>query len=448
MNSPVGLRARALLVTGIAVCGLATAAPVGLHAASAAAPAVAPGTLQVSGSAFGTYARIGDTAKAGTTASIGFGGGCSLNGQQLPIHVQNSVASVSIPELGSSTEAISTTGDATETADTLTVRTTADVHGVDLLGGLVTAREVTAVSTTTFDGSGFHTSADGSGFADLIVAGTPIDANVPPNTTIKLRGIGQVVLNEQTPKQKPRSAGLTVNMIHVRVTHQNALGYPVGSEVIVASATTAITQPRQQVVATLDGHAYGSRVTGKVVSPAIVKLKSGSSAPVSVPCRGTDGEVRANFVANVVVPSDGSVLDADTIRTTAQGSADESSATVETTATVESAAVLGSLVRATAIRADAHASSSGASPSFGDDGSGFGTLSVSGHPEIGADVPANTSVEIAGLGTLWLHRVIETQSSIEVRMIELIVTRKANSFGLAVGTDIRVAVAEASIHNT
>src|ERR671924_2165285 len=97
MNSPVGFRARALLVTGIAVCGLAWAAFVGLHVANAAAPAIPPGTLQVSGSAFGTHAFIGDTAKASTTAPVGFGGGCSLNGQQLPIHVQNRVASVSIP---------------------------------------------------------------------------------------------------------------------------------------------------------------------------------------------------------------------------------------------------------------------------------------------------------------------------------------------------------------
>ena len=56
-------------------------------------------------------------------------------------------------------------------------------------------------------------------------------------------------------------------------------------------------------------------------------------------------------------------------------------------------------------------------------------------------------IAIAGLGTLWLHRVIVNEHSIEVRMIELEVTAANNSFGIAVGTDVQVAVASASVHN-
>ena len=109
--------------------------------------------------------------------------------------------------------------------------------------------------------------------------------------------------------------------------------------------------------------------------------------------------------------------------------------------------MLSTLVQATAVKADAHASSSGGSPSFSDAGSSFGTLAVSGHPEVGVDVPPNTQVAIAGLGTLWLHRVIQGSNAIEVRMIELEVTVSGNALGLAVGTDVRVAVASASVHN-
>ena len=97
------------------------------------------------------------------------------------------------------------------------------------------------------------------------------------------------------------------------------------------------------------------------------------------------------------------------------------------------------------VKADAHASNSGGTLTFSDDGSMFVDLHVAGFPDIGDDVPPNTRLHIVGLGTLWLHRVIQTSNSIEVRMIEVIVT-EANSFGIAIGTDIRVAVAEASVH--
>jgi len=40
----------------------------------------------------------------------------------------------------------------------------------------------------------------------------------------------------------------------------------------------------------------------------------------------------------------------------------------------------------------------------------------------GDSVPANTKVPLPGIGTLWLHRVVQTGSSIRVIMIQLDVT--------------------------
>jgi hypothetical protein len=54
-------------------------------------------------------------------------------------------------------------------------------------------------------------------------------------------------------------------------------------------------------------------------------------------------------------------------------------------------------------------------------------------------------VRIAGLGALWLHRVVKGSNSIEVRMIELIV-KHDNALGLPIGSDIQIAVAHASVH--
>jgi hypothetical protein len=55
-------------------------------------------------------------------------------------------------------------------------------------------------------------------------------------------------------------------------------------------------------------------------------------------------------------------------------------------------------------------------------------------------------VDIAGLGTLWLHRVIQTKDSIEIRMVELQITQQ-NQYGIVIGTDLIIARAEASLHS-
>jgi hypothetical protein len=432
----------------LAIAGLvATLVPLALVGTGSArdrrAAAIVPGSVAVSGDAYGTFARVGNTVRSGRSARLSIGdGGCTFAGQQLPIHKENFIGLVEIPSLASGTGVVRTTGDASETDGRVVVRMRAEVHDVSLLGGLITAEEVKAVSTTSFDGQRIRSNARGSAFVSLVVGGIAIDANVPPNTTIALAGIGEVTLNEQIETER----GLTVNMIHVHVNQENVLGYPVGTDAIVSHAATAMVLHDPPVPAVLDGRAYGTTVRGRAQTPIVVELRSGPTAPIAVPCLGTNGSVRRKFVANVEVPSDGSVLDADTIETTARGVITASSATAETSATIEAVNVLGTIVQATGIRAAAHASFSGGDRTFSDEGSSFTSLSVSGHAEIGADVPPNTNVEIAGLGRLWLHRVIRTPSSIEVRMIELEVTVEGNAFGLKVGTRIRVAVASASVH--
>ena len=304
--SPLRLRGRvgcfAASMAFVLISAVSAAGPAGAAATDSSASAAIPsGTLLVSGDAYGTFAHVGATLKSGKTAPVAIGGGgCTFNGQQLPIHAQNSVASVSIPSLASGTGAITTTADAFQTTNRVVVRTSADVHEANLLGGLITASEVTAVSQTSFNGTSFHTSEDGSGFVNLVVAGTTIDANVPPNTTIALQGVGEVVLNEVIRRQGANSAELTVNMIHVHVTQENVFGYPVGSDIIVAHARSAIKQQPSPVIATLDGRAYGTSAHGRITSPVKAVLNSGASAPVAVPCRGTGGEVRTNFVARSI----------------------------------------------------------------------------------------------------------------------------------------------------
>jgi hypothetical protein len=99
-------------------------------------------------------------------------------------------------------------------------------------------------------------------------------------------------------------------------------------------------------------------------------------------------------------------------------------------------------VTATVIKADVKAT--GNPPAFGDTSSFLG-LTVAGHPGIGDNVPPNTKLSLAGLGTLWLHRQIKTANKITVIMVQLIVTSPSNPAGLKVGTTVNVAYAQASV---
>lgn len=384
-----------------------------------------------SAGAYGTSVNVGNVVKSGPTAQSGVGSGCGTT--EVPAHSQNTLLTVNLPPLAI-TGLVNTSADAEILQDgTLEATATADTHDANLLGGLITADEVKAVSTITHDSSGFHTSAAGSTLVNLVVAGNVISANTAPNTQINLLGFGHVVINQQIRNTTTTHASLTVNMIHVFITQANVLNIPIGTQIIVSHASSGLTSG---VEGTLDGGAYGTKAN---VGTTII---SGPTAQVGIPCLGTNGVVKTNEILQVQVPNVFSVGD---VFDTAQGTVNDSSAQGETTSTVQLVNILNDLVKASVVKADAHASKIGGTLSFSDTGSNFVGLSVTGFAQINDNVAPNTKLTIAGLGTLWLHRVIQTPHSIEVRMIELIVTQE-NTLGIKIGTDIQVARAEASAH--
>jgi len=408
-------------------------------AAIAAQPAgagpMAKAGLFYTGDAYGSFANIGDTVIAGKSAVVTFG--CQT---QAGAHVQNTVASVhSAPVI--TTGVIDTTGDSSDNGLVMASRFTADVHDANLLDGLITASEVTAVSTTSNDKTGLHVSSAGSNFVDLVVGGVPINVLPPPNTVLDLfvpglGVVGSVTLNEQIQKIKANSAALTVNMIHVRLTANIPGVAKAGTEIIVAHAKSDLELNK---AGSLDGRAYGTQAkVGKVIL-------SGRTAFIALPCGGTGGHVRTNSVASVNLHSIGST---GTVTDTAQGTITGTDAIGETTSTVQTVKLLSAdqgqtfLITADLVKADAHASKSDGHLTFSEAGSDFVNLVVDGNPI--SNVDANTKLTIDGL-TIWLNRVLHTPNSIEVRMIEVIV-KGSNPFGLDLHTDIQVAVASASAH--
>jgi len=383
-------------------------------------------TFAYQGEAYGSRVSVGRLVRSGPSAPVYLG--CTTTSG---LHKTNSTAAVdAAPVLTSGT----VTSTAATSSSPTTSQTSATVEGANLLSGLVTATVVRSVSATTRTAAGFQTSAAGTTFTNLVIAGVPFSVRVAPNTRVDVAGIGHVILNEQMTSRGPSSASLTVNAIHLIVDRTNALGVPVGTNAVVAHASSGLGGP---VFGTLDGRAYGSSAkVGNVV-------RSGPSFLIPMPCTGTGGKLRTHTGAGVTVAG---VLATGTITNTVRGTVNASTAMGETTSTVERANVLAGLVSANLVKADAHAmKNADGTFAFSDAGASFGTLSITGHPGIGATVNANTQIHIAGLGTLYLHRVIRHSNSIEVRMIELVVTQ-TNPGGLPIGSDIKVAVAEASAH--
>lgn len=388
--------------------------------AATPSPAALTGFLYT-GNAYGTYATAGATVVAGKSAvstlctSFGhYGAGNGIAGVDVPNVVTTGTAST-----GASTD---------DTGTSVESKLTAEVSDANLLSGLITASDVKAVSTTSYDATGLHARGGGSHFTRLVVNGQSVSDNPAPNTTIVLPGVGRVVLNEQAKTIGATTASLTVDMLHVYVTHSTS-GVAKGTQILVAHATSGLTGNQ---AGSLEGDAYGTWAH----SPG--HTMSGRSALVGIGCGGTDGLLKTNSAAEVSAPPE---LSTGTVTDTAQGTVTAEIAVAETTSRVQAVNLLNGLVTADVVKADAHASKSGGLTTVSDSGSTFKNLVVNGQ-SMSSDVAPNSKIVVGNI-TIWLHRVQETDISIEVTNIE-IVASGTNPYGLADGTHIQVAVAAAS----
>lgn len=399
---------------------LALLGALGTHPALADGPLVIEGTI-FSGSAFGTYAALGETIILGQSAPAFVPCVGGFDSQSL-----TSIDALPVLRTGT----IDNSAEGTFDGSVHTSRTQSTVQSLKLLNGVITAGLVQAVSTTTREEEGYATSAEGSSFVNLRVLGLPIENTPPPNTQLGLLGFGHVILNEQTATVNANLGQLTVNMLHVFITLPNPL-LEVGTEIIVGSATSRL----RTAVAALGGVAFGS--TANLLDLGIL----GRSAARPMPCGGTGGAVLENSVAAVNAPP---FLTLGIVHNTAQGTVLLNSAAGELVSRVESVNVLAGLVTADLLEGRALATSDGTTEVFTTDGS-FVNLSVLGFPDLEDDVPLNTQLSIPGLGKLWLNRRVLLDGRIIHRMIDVQVL-EANVFGLPLGSRIEVGVTHAVIH--
>ncbi len=104
------------------------------------------------------------------------------------------------------------------------VKTTAIVEDLCLLGGLITADAVRAVSEDTFEDGRRTSSARGSGFVNLRIGGISVPADAQPNTRVGLPRIGYVIVYKQNMPAPSSAERTQVNGLHVFVTQNTRSG--------------------------------------------------------------------------------------------------------------------------------------------------------------------------------------------------------------------------------
>ncbi len=141
-----------------------------------------------------------------------------------------------------------------------------------------------------------------------------------------------------------------------------------------------------------------------------------------------------------------SILTSGTLTDTAESNLTFTNSSGENTSTIQALNLLNGLITASVMQAQADTSIDQYGNAYVSGEDSYIGISVAGHPEINDGIPENTSVPLAGLGTLYLKRILYVgyPPSIEVRSLELVVNQ-TNIFGLPIGLDVIVGDAYISV---
>lgn len=354
--------------------------------------------------------------------------------QGAPGTSSNSVGSLSLPayiQSGAASDQVSIS----RTAGSSTSQAVSTVQNASLLNGLITASQIRAVASSTVTARGASSTSAGSQFVGLRVAGTLFLTMPKPNTTIKLAGIGYVVLNEQNGSSNSGATYLNVNMIDAHVTVANSQGIPVGAQMVIAHASS--DNVRTQAPAILGARAFGSYAKGGAGQGS---LTDGPLTVAGIYCRG--GSTQSNETgANL--PSVGST---GNLSVTASGQIQASSSQVTSTASVSNLNLLQGLVSVGKLNVTNSLKWNG---SFSrQEGTTLAGAMINGKATSQNPAP-NTLISLSGVGYVVLNEQNNSNSAAGAGQyvigIDIHITT-ANSLGLPVGTEIIIGYTETSIN--
>ena len=320
------------------------------------------------------------------------------------------------------------------TTSAITAQASSTVQNVNVLNGLITASQVRAVANSIGTPND-ATSSNASNFVGLRVAGTLISGSVTPNTTVKLPGLGYVVLNEQDgPSNSFAATSISINMIDLYVTVTNSLGLSTGTRIIVAHADSTFLRTAQSVA--LDASSYASYTFGTANN---LGLSSGAYMPSDISCLGGSSQAQSDTFSSPTVGTAGQVSDSSS------GQITPTQATVMAESDISNMNLLQDQIKGDKANVQASAVWNGT-------GAGSATTNlynffIAGH-STQQSPPPDTRISLPGLGYVVLNEqyinVTPAGVFVEVIAIDINITQ-TNTLGLPVGARIIMGHADASV---
>jgi hypothetical protein len=186
------------------------------------------------------------------------------------------------------------------------------------------------------------------------------------------------------------------------------------------------------------GNAYATFAN---VKAGPISASLGRSAFRGCSCEGTDGQTLTTEVDSLSAGDNGNVLIANVTQSAVFTQKTATTAQVQNSSTLTGLNVLGGLITADAIKSVATLSATKTTITPSSDGSTFTNLVIAGQT-IPVNVPANTIIPLAGIGSVTVNKVVTTGGPKNmltvVEMLSIDVSLK-NSLGLPVGAQIVVA---------
>lgn len=388
-------------VAATAACA-ATLSIGALAAGATSATAATPTYRAFGGGAYGSTASVG-TVRSGATAAV------PLCTTKIGASNSDTTAAVTLPRIGT-IGAVSTNVHSTGTIGaTIASIATTSTASTTLLGGLVSASAIGTRSTVSHSAAAGYATKGGATFTGLRIGGTPIATRPSIDQTVNLPGVGKVVLNHQSRDTRYGGLSLTVTAMRVYLIAGNSLGLPAGS-VVVGHAQASLHLPTRHLAY---GNAYGT--TAQVGTT----VTSGRTAPVYLPCGGSNGVTQTNTTASA---SQAGVLSTGVISSSSRSADTATSTTARTHSHISNVSLLGGAVKLSGVTAQSTATRTSSGISLTSAGTTVTGLTIRGQAR-SVTVRPNTKISIPGIGTLYLDRVVLTGQSIRVRAVELTLTQ-------------------------
>jgi hypothetical protein len=256
--------------------------------------------------------------------------------------------------------------------------------------------------------------------------------NLPKDFNITIPGVAAIVANSSTAYTVAGGSYITGFGLYV------GLLKPFKS---MPAAATVLLNPTQSIVVPapppaapqIGGIGYSSAIKASV-GPAL-DLDAGPSAFVSTPPGGTQGETIQNATTEVTVPN---VLHAAAAKSWTTGKTVPGHGKVKVDNELTGLNVLNGLITADAVSAGAVVKKKQSNKITTRLGSRLLNLTVAGSA-IPGNVPPNTKLDLAGVGTLVLNEQVTRAWGGYVRALHL--TLSTEQYGLPVGAEIEVGVA-------